>query len=118
MNVLLVNLSLRHADGYGFAEIPLGLAYIQSAARRAGHRAEILDLQHAELQGASFINCGYAALLPGVIVPLDRPASSRTMTIRNPSFVRMKIERKVSGLLTSPACIAGVRVSLPNFRAR
>ena len=35
--------------------------------------------------------------------------------IRNANVV--KISRKLSGFLTNPACIAGVHVSSPNFKA-
>ncbi len=70
---------------------------------------------------ASAIKCCYAAAGSGTGVEetgLRAPVSRKT-SIRNHKgiVVAKKMSRKVSRRVVRPACIAGVRISRPNFRA-
>ena len=71
--------------------------------------------------GASAIKCCYAAAGSGTgegESELRAPVSTQT-SIRNHKgiVVAKKMSRKVSRRVVRPACIAGVRISRPNFRA-
>ena len=71
--------------------------------------------------GASAIKCCYAAAGSGTGAEesgLRAPVSRKT-SIRNHKgiVVAKKMSRKVSRRVVRPACIAGVRISRPNFRA-
>ena len=71
--------------------------------------------------GASAIKCCYAAAGSGTGAEETelRALLSRKTSIRNHKgiVVAKKMSRKVSRRVVRPACIAGVRISLPNFRA-
>ena len=71
--------------------------------------------------GASAIKCCYAAAGSGTDAEETglRALLSRKTSIRNHkgSVVAKKMSRKVSRRMVRPACIAGVRISRPNFRA-
>ena len=71
--------------------------------------------------GASAIKCCYAAAGSGTGAEetgLRAPVSRKT-SIRDHKgiVVAKKMSRKVSRRVVRPACIAGVRISRPNFRA-
>ena len=72
-------------------------------------------------EGASAIKCCYAAAGSGTGVEETglRALVSRKTSIRNHKgiVVAKKMSRKVSRRVVRPACIAGVRISRPNFRA-
>ena len=87
---------LREAFGFGLPKVPHGLA------------------------GASSIKCCYAAAGSGTGAEETRlrlPVSKKT-SIRDHKgiVVAKKMSRKVSRRVVRPACIAGVRISRPNFR--
>ena len=71
--------------------------------------------------GASAIKCCYAAAGSGTGVEetgLRAPVSRKTSTRDHKGIVvAKKMSRKVSRRVVRPACIAGVRISRPNFRA-
>ena len=72
--------------------------------------------------GASVINCCYDTKtnLRGVKVTGRAETNSTKMTFfgKRKNILDEKISLKVSDLLVNPACMAGVRTSRPNFRAR
>ncbi len=76
-----------------------------------------------ELTGASAIKCYYAArgisttAVAGLRVPANAIASG-SIDIDTDVRVHTKTSLSVRRRFASPACIAGVRVSHPNFRAR
>ena len=64
--------------------------------------------------GASAIQCGYAAARRGTV------ESTNTSAIKfeeNGLVGDRKISRPVRGLFAKPACLAGARISWPNFSA-
>ena len=71
--------------------------------------------------GASAIKCCYAATSSGTGVEetgLRAPVSRKTSIRAHKGIVvAKKMSRKVSRRMVRPACIAGVRISRPNFRA-
>ena len=73
------------------------------------------------LRGASAIKCCYAAAGSGTGAEetgLRAPVSRKTSTRDHKGIVvAKKMSRKVSRRVVRPACIAGVRISRPNFRA-
>ena len=74
-----------------------------------------------ETKGASAIKCCYAAAGSGTGAEetgLRAPVSRKT-SIRDHKriVVAKKMSRKVSRRVVRPACMAGVRISRPNFRA-
>ena len=74
-----------------------------------------------EAIGASAIKCCYAAAGSGAGVEetgLRAPVSRKTSIRAHKGIVvAKKMSRKVSRRMVRPACIAGVRISRPNFRA-
>ena len=71
--------------------------------------------------GASAIKCCYAAAGSGTGAEetgLRAPVSRKTSIRAHKGIVvAKKMSRKVSRRMVRPACIAGVRISRPNFRA-
>ena len=82
----------------------------------------VLDLHDNPANtGASAIKCCYAAAGSGTGAEESglRATVSRKPSIRDHKgiVVAKKMSRKVSRRVVRPACIAGVRISRPNFRA-
>ena len=82
---------------------------------------ELLLRNEYLVAGASAIKCCYAAAGSGTGAEETglRALVSRKASIRNHKgiVVAKKMSRKVSRRVVRPACIAGVRISRPNFRA-
>ena len=76
---------------------------------------------HWPIKGASAIKCCYAAAGSGTGAEetgLRAPVSRKTSIGDHKGIVvAKKMSRKVSRRVVRPACIAGVRISRPNFRA-
>ena len=92
-------------------------------ARRTGRRRWRSGPCHRRCapSGASVIKCCYAATgmyMPAAAAILRELASVRTSLSDETRLRRdTKMSRRVSRRVASPACIAGVRVSRPNFSA-
>ena len=78
-------------------------------------------LRREELHGASVIKCCYAAtgMYVTAAAALLRGLANTRTTLSHQTTRRRdtKMSRSVSRRVASPACIAGVRVSRPNFSA-
>ncbi len=68
------------------------------------------------LVGASFILCCYAAILRAL--PISNSSDLIVAEARETGVALRKISRNVSARAVSPACIAGVRSSVPKRRPR
>src|SRR5262245_25247747 len=93
--------------------------YEMLTGRKAFEGKSHASLIGAILKGASVINCCYAARGIGVSLTttktVDCPDLTFSDTRRN--IAGGKISLNVNGRVVSPACIAGVLISPPNFSA-
>ena len=88
---------------------------------RPGLQRLLADIDAGLVDGASAIKCCYAAAGSGTGAEetgLRAPVSRKTSIRAHKGIVvAKKMSRKVSRRVVRPACIAGVRISRPNFRA-
>ena len=115
---------LSRTDGLFFSHdgVGDGNSYNESmSVRDDGYTLYLEPIGIAHFGGASAIKCCYAAAGSGSGAEesgLRAPVSRKT-SIRDHKgiVVAKKMSRKVSRRVVRPACMAGVRISRPNFRA-
>ena len=80
-----------------------------------------MEIQIQAARGASVIKCCYAAtgMYMTAAAAILRELASVSTSLSDETRLRRdtKMSRRVSRRVASPACIAGVRVSRPNFSA-
>ena len=112
--VIMALLGIWYSNFHG-AESHAILPYDQYLHRFAAY------VQQGDMEGASVIKCCYAATgmyMTAAAAVLRESANTRTSLSHLATRRRdTKMSRRVSRRVASPACIAGVRVSCPNFNA-
>ncbi len=114
-------LSMKRIAGWALGVMFIG-GSLGAAELQVGDEAPDFELQGTDgKSGASAIKCCYAAAGSGAGAEESglRALVSRKTSIRDHKgiVVAKKMSRKVSRRVVRPACIAGVRISRPNFRA-
>ena len=109
--------------GNGLRVLQAGLSRYRRirSTTRGSVMKETIFISAPHLQGASAIQCCYAATERRESSTLTDTGESKnanvTLRIANKSIVDEKISLNVSRLATNPACMAGVLSSRPNFSA-